>query len=97
MTLCHSIQNNITERQNTIERLTEEYNRVNVELESVKKVNVKYKCQPQSSEMPQVLDYVNQKAREYELIQLLKSWERKIEIAEMGAKRARQILRATSK
>ena len=70
----------------------------------------------------QVLDYVNQKAREYELTQEAKSWERKVqsacikylslfvfhftssvtvyyfscfqlEIAEMGAKRARLIIK----
>lgn len=43
--------------------------------------------------MYQVLDYVNQKSREYELRGHVRNLERKIEIAEIGAKRARALLR----
>ena len=95
MVHCNTIQQNISDRKTTIERLNEEYNRVSSEVESVKKVNTNFKRQPTNSDMPQVLDYVNQKAREYELQQAVKSWERKVEIVEMGAKRARLILQKT--
>jgi len=47
----------------------------------------------QSSEMPHVLDYVAQKAEMYELEKELRNWERKLEIAEMDAKRRKAIRR----
>ena len=43
--------------------------------------------------MPQVLDYVHQKAREHELRAEVKNIERKLELAEVGVKRARVVLR----
>jgi len=47
--------------------------------------------QTDTSNMPQVLDYVNQKAEMYELDSAIKNWERKVEIMEMAAKRARML------
>ena len=44
--------------------------------------------------MPQLLDYVKQKAEAYELQTAVKSWERKVEIAEMASKRLRVDVRA---
>ena len=38
------------------------------------------------SNMPQVLDYVQQKAEAYELERSLNAWKRKVDIAEMEAK-----------
>ena len=43
--------------------------------------------------MPQILDYVGQKAEMYELHDNLRNWERKVEIMEMAAKRARKLER----
>ena len=43
--------------------------------------------------MLQVLDYVSQKAELYELQDALRNWERKVEIMEMAAKRARNLRR----
>ena len=37
--------------------------------------------------MPQVLDYVSQKAEQYELERSLNAWRRKVDIAEMEYKR----------
>jgi hypothetical protein len=42
---------------------------------------------------PQVLDYVAQKAEMFELQQVLKTWERKVELMEMAAKRTRAMAR----
>ena len=44
--------------------------------------------------MPQLLDYVKQKAEAYELQTAVRSWERKVEIAEMASKRLRVDVRA---
>lgn len=46
---------------------------------------------------PQVLDYVAQKAEMFELQQVLKTWERKVELMEMAAKRTRALARKTAK
>ncbi|PFH32498.1 hypothetical protein BESB_018160 [Besnoitia besnoiti] len=42
--------------------------------------------------VPQVLDYVADKAEEYDMQQQVKDWRRKVEVAELEAKRVRQIL-----
>jgi len=47
--------------------------------------------QAETSDMPQVLDYVAQKAEMYDLHDNLRNWERKVEIMEMAAKRARKL------
>ena len=43
--------------------------------------------QAEASDMPQILDYVGQKAEMYELHDNLRNWEREVEIMEMAAKR----------
>ena len=45
------------------------------------------------SNMPQVLDYVQQKAEHYELERQLNAWQRKVSIAEMELKRYEGIAR----
>jgi len=46
-----------------------------------------------SGGMPQILDYVQQKAEMYELEATLSNWERKVEIAEMASKKAKAAAR----
>lgn len=41
----------------------------------------------------QVIDYIQQKAEMYELQAAVRNWERKVEIAEMAAKHAKQTRR----
>ena len=49
-----------------------------------------FKSKVNSGEIPQVIDYVNQKRKEYEVETKIKNWERKIEISEMEARRLRK-------
>jgi len=51
----------------------------------------------EGSGMPQVLDYVGQKAELFELSQVLQTWERKVEIMEMAAKKTRSLKRQATK
>jgi len=44
-------------------------------------------------EMPQVVDYVNQKAEQYDYEAQKKNWERKLEISETAVKRIRSEMR----
>tara|TARA_B110000305_G_C19449639_1_gene647089 strand:+ start:773 stop:1243 length:471 start_codon:yes stop_codon:yes gene_type:complete len=50
-----------------------------------------------SGGMPQILDYIKQKAEFYEMEQDLKNWERKVELADLGLKRAKGASRAMSR
>jgi regulator of replication initiation timing len=43
--------------------------------------------------VPQVLEYISQKAEMYELQDTLANWQRKVEIMEMAARRARGLAR----
>ena len=52
--------------------------------------------QAENQDMPQVLDYVGQKAEMYELEHHMRNWERKVEIMEMAAKRARKLERTAT-
>eukprot|EP00455_Lapot_gusevi_P048589 TRINITY_DN6738_c0_g1_i5.p1 TRINITY_DN6738_c0_g1~~TRINITY_DN6738_c0_g1_i5.p1 ORF type:complete len:197 (-),score=45.25 TRINITY_DN6738_c0_g1_i5:84-674(-) len=81
------------DRENSIDRVNDELGKVQDEIDAARKINLKYIRQQPNPDMPQVLDYVNQKSAEYDLKMQIKNWERKVEIAEMGAKRARQFLR----
>ena len=47
-----------------------------------------------SDGMPQVLDYVAQKAEMFDLASVLKTWEKKVAIMEMAAKRVRSLKRS---
>lgn len=87
------LRTGIKDRQDSTIKLTEELARVDEELRKEKKKNKKYKIQQSNPDMPQVMDYVNQKSQMYDLEQELRNWERKVEIAELGARRARTFLR----
>jgi len=63
------------------------------EVDVAERANSKFKRAQTSADMPQVLDYVHQKAREHELRAEVKNIERKLELAEVGVKRARVVLR----
>jgi hypothetical protein len=74
-----------------IKSRTDQLNKLNHESDAVKaelaaESRIKKKLGQQRSDsggMPQILDYVQQKAELYELESTLKNWERKVEIAEM--------------
>ncbi len=87
------MQSGTGERDDVIVKLADELDRVTVEHDAAKRANSKLNRQQASADMPQVLDYVNQKSREFDLRLLVKNQERKVELAEMGAKRARLLLR----
>jgi hypothetical protein len=66
------------------------------EKDSAKKEHKKLRVQTRiSPEMPQVIDYVNQKAEEYDYEGQKRNWERKLEIAETAVKRIRAQMRQT--
>lgn len=87
------LRTGIKDRQESTVKLTEELARVDAELRKEKKKNKKYKIQQSNPDMPQVMDYVNQKSSMYDLEADLRNWQRKVEIAELASRRAKTFLR----
>merc|ERR1719377_419292 len=84
----------IAERKAMLGKTEADIVKVVEDKENARRDNKKLRVQTRSSpEMPQVVDYVNQKAEFYELDAQLRNWERKVEIAELHAKRARAHIR----
>ncbi len=86
------LRRELREKDSARLRLAEELRRVEMELlhENIK--NRKFKVQQSNPDMPQVMDYVTQKSVCYELEASKRNWQRKVEIVEMAAKRARRVM-----
>lgn len=89
-----SLRTDIKDRHEAMVKLSEELELVDAEVQKEQKKNKKYKIQQSNPDMPQVLDYVNQKSSMYDLDAEIRNWKRKVEIAELGARRARGIIKA---
>jgi len=87
-------QDEILERKQMLAKTESDIAKVVEDKENARRDNKKLRVQSRgTNDMPQVVDYVNQKADYYELQGVLRNWERKVQIAEMHAKRARAHLR----
>ena len=86
------LRKEIREKDTSRSKLQDELARVEAEVRSERSKNRKYKIQQSNPDMPQVMDYVTQKSIMYELESAVRNWERKCEIVEMAAKRARRVL-----
>merc|ERR550532_3645995 len=87
-TEAKSIEDDIKERKAMLNKTEQDIVRVVEEKEAARKEHKKLRAQSrQTPEMPQVVDYVSQKAEQYELEGQKRNWTRKLELAEMAAKR----------
>ena len=77
----------IGEKQALSKTVQEEIETIDGEKAKVKKANAALQKQIEESGMPEVLEYVNQKATAHQLKKELSNLERKVEIAEMQARR----------
>ena len=94
----HILNKEIKTRTDQLSKLDEDINQVSIDLSSESRLRKKLaQSNSDSSGMPQILDYVRQKAEMYELEENMKNWERKVEIAEMASKKAKQKMRASRK
>ncbi|GAB9462924.1 hypothetical protein Gpo141_00000405 [Globisporangium polare] len=86
------LQSEIQSRTELNEKIIEEISllddRNQKDEKKLHKAQVQQSAEP-SKDMPQILDYVAQKAKMYELQQEIKNYERKVEIAERAAKLTR--------
>lgn len=86
------LRKELKEKEGLKSKLAAELERVAAEVKAERGRNRKYKVQQSNPDMPQVMDYVTQKSIAYELLAAKRNWERKVEIVEMAAKRARRVL-----
>ena len=85
------LRKEISARSEMLKRIKRDNISVNDEIMVEKKKLTKFRSAKEETEgMPQVIDYVNQKRKEYEVEAKMKNWERKIEISEMEARRLRK-------
>merc|ERR1712113_410368 len=90
------LEDEIKERKAMLAKTEHDIVKVVEEKEAARKEHKKLRAQSrQTPEMPQVVDYVSQKAEQYELEGQKRNWVRKLELAETAAKRIRSILAAT--
>merc|ERR1711881_240524 len=88
------LEDEIKERKAMLSKTENDIVKVVEEKENARKDNKKLRMQSRSgsTEMPQVVDYVNQKAEQYEIEAQKRTWERKLEIAEMAVRKIRSQL-----
>lgn len=86
----------IIEKQALTKKVCEEVDAIEVEKVKVKKANSALHKQIEESGMPEVLEYVTQKAIANQVQKDLLNYERKVEISEMELKRRRTQLRTQS-
>lgn len=88
------LEDEIKERKAMLAKTEHDIVKVVEEKETARKEHKKLRAQSrQTPEMPQVVDYVSQKAEAYELEAQKKNWERKVELAETAARRIKQALK----
>lgn len=90
------LEDEIKERKAMLAKTEHDIVKVVEEKENARKDHKRLRAQQRvSPDMPQVVDYVNQKAEFYELEVQKKSWSRKVDIAETAVRRLRAQLRNT--
>ncbi|KAJ1618271.1 hypothetical protein T492DRAFT_604584 [Pavlovales sp. CCMP2436] len=90
------LKHEIAQRNEAIAKITDEISKL--EKKHAEQFNRKLKHETGGeNNMPQVLDYVAQKAELYELEKEIKNWERKVEIAEIDNGRRRGTAKAASR
>lgn len=83
----------IIEKQALTKKVCEEVDTIEVEKVKVKKANSALSKQIEESGMPEVLEYVTQKATANQVQKDLLNYERKVEISEMELRRRRTQMR----
>jgi len=89
MVESETLKRMIVEKQALTKKVQEEIDGIEVEKVKVKKANAALQKQIEESGMPEVLEYVTQKATAHQLKKDLANYERKVEIGEMELRRLR--------
>ncbi|XP_071503610.1 cilia- and flagella-associated protein 263-like [Diadema antillarum] len=84
------LKSEISSRNELLSRIDTETETVEEERASAEELNRRLRQQLEDYKVPDVVEYVQEKADLYELQKTVKSWERKVEIAEMALKTHRK-------
>lgn len=88
------LEDEIKERKAMLAKTDHDFTKVFEEKEAARKEHKKLRAQSRGSpDIPQAVDYVNQKAEQYDLLAQKKNWDRKLELVETAVKRIRAELR----
>eukprot|EP00928_Gymnodinium_smaydae_P063647 TRINITY_DN47167_c0_g1_i1.p2 TRINITY_DN47167_c0_g1~~TRINITY_DN47167_c0_g1_i1.p2 ORF type:complete len:380 (-),score=129.97 TRINITY_DN47167_c0_g1_i1:140-1210(-) len=88
------LEDEIKERKALLAKTNRDITKVQEEKEAARKEHKRLRAQSrQTPDVPQVADYVNQKAEQYELEAQRINWDRKLEIATTAVKRIRAVIR----
>eukprot|EP01039_Chlorochromonas_danica_P003966 gene3966-4340_t len=86
------LTNELQTKENLLIKLENEEKKVSKEIAIEKHLKNKLRSNvEESSEMPNIEDYINQKRQLQSLQSVKKNWEKKVEIMEMAAKRSRSL------
>lgn len=80
------LKSEITSRNDLLGKIDQETETVEVERAKAEEANRRLRQQLDDFKVPEVVEYVKEKAELYELSKTVKSWERKVEIADMALK-----------
>lgn len=80
------LKSEITSRNDLLGKIDQETETVEVERAKAEEANRRLRQQLDDFKVPEVVEYVREKAELYELSKTVKSWERKVEIADMALK-----------
>ena len=87
------LKNEVESKKAQLKKIETESKKVAKEKLSESRMKSKFRQQiEEASEMPEVGDYIMQKKEMYALESALQNWQKKVEIMEMAAKRAKSIL-----
>eukprot|EP00823_Brevimastigomonas_motovehiculus_P007364 TRINITY_DN6403_c0_g1_i1.p1 TRINITY_DN6403_c0_g1~~TRINITY_DN6403_c0_g1_i1.p1 ORF type:complete len:407 (+),score=137.89 TRINITY_DN6403_c0_g1_i1:92-1312(+) len=86
------LRKELKSKESSLQLQYKEIASVQNEIAKEKQKSRNYRVQQSNPDMPQVLDYVQQKSQMYDLEASARNWTRKVEIMQMAAKRARRIL-----
>lgn len=91
-------EEDIKNRTNQLEHVKVESVTVKQEINKTRPINIKLKENiEETKDMPDVYNYVLQRAEEAELKKMIDNWERKVEIAKMAAKRCETLVRTAER
>lgn len=85
-----SIDNEMFQRNELMKKLEIETDQVVLEKDKAEDINTKTKKKLEDFKVPDVIDYMSERASLYELSKTLKAWERKVEISEMALRTYKQ-------
>lgn len=87
------LQAEISQRDDMLAKIAAETKVVEEDRSKALHCNKKLRKQLEDFRVPEVLDYVSEKAEQQHLTKTVKTWERKVEIAEMALRKQKKVWR----